>query len=250
MQSKSILLWLPLESFESLDFENIDLNYKGLEYLPFFLMHDDADIFERKGKANIRKFNLLFGIAYGFDEIINVPTDTETLKGILLDIFEQFFQDSKEESLEIMLLNMSMFVRSELGLSAYRKFLHSSLLIDPSSSLIKRDILLSHWLRMAKDSSQKYFQEIIDLYEEINLSLLPEIGQKVVVSYYIFSLVNLGRSSVAQEVLNEYRQLLNPYLVLMIREFMSNPYEYSQKDLVFTYDNMDKWEQAYVGTTH
>jgi len=250
MQNKSTLLWLPLNSFESLDFENIDLNYKGLEYLPFLLMHEDAEMFKQTGKANISKVNLLFGIVYGFDEIESVPTDTNTLRTILLDIFDQFFQDSKEESMEIMLLNMAVFLRQELGLQSFVKFLNSSLLIAPSSSLIKRDILLSYWLIMANDSSKKYFQEIIDLYEEIDLNQLPEIGQKAVVSYYIFSLVYLKEESVAQEVLEKHSHLLDPYLIALILEFMRNPDEYGVEELVFTYNNLQRWEEVYLGTNN
>lgn len=246
MENKSILLWLPKESTRSMDFSPIKINYSELEFLPFLLFSNDAENFEKTGSASIKSINLLFGIVYGFDEIDKVLTNTPVLRRILLEILYQFFQDSTSKSLELMLLDMYVFVRGELGVNAYSKFLNSCSLIVPNSSMVKRDMLILNWAKMTNKPSEKLFIEIIELYNQINLSELSELGQMVVSMYYIFSLIFTGNNEKATFALNEYKTVIKDgFLLKLIEGLIKNPNEFHVKDLMITTENMQKWKLQY-----
>jgi len=246
MENKSILLWLPKESTKSIDFPPIKINYSELDFLPFLLFSNEAEKFKKTGSASIRSVNLLFGIVYGFNEIKKVLTNTSVLKKILLEILDQFFQDSTSESLELMLLDMSVVVRSELGLNAYSKFLNSCSLIVPNSSMIKRDQLIVKWTKMTIDPSKKLFTEIIELYHQIDLSELNKTGQTVITMYYIFSLIFTKNKEKAISALNESKMFIkDKFLLNLIGDLIRTPDEFHVKDLMITTENIQKWKLQY-----
>ena len=216
------------------------------DYLPLMLFPKDVERFSQEGTFEMKPINLLFGLVYGYHEIDNRILDRDRTKKEILRMLHEHFEHSDDQTFELMLLDMSVAVKSMFDVLTYRRFLLSCALIYPDGDEIKRDLIIADWVSMiVKPTMPPLYDEIIDLYHQLDLKSLDELGKKVVTLYCVFAIIKSNKPSDQIEeflIMRFYRIVDETHFLKLIDALLSDPEQFNVSSLLITSQNVAKWK--------
>lgn len=211
--------------------------YKG--YLPFFLWGDELAAFERKEKIEFREEQLLKGILFGLYEFDLNPKLwlRKEDRGTLICLLDTLGNGFGFESPEQMILEVAFSMREKDWNGASRIALEIGNVLIPESPEIICDLISDLWAIAAEFGEEaSLFEEIMNLFEQVNLEEIATDTREIICYYGFCSLVFLGRKSDIPAFLSNYiyPNISMSKLKLNITALLENPGGYSPAELKVT----------------